>query len=1185
MRNKILLALTLLFSVSIANAFKVGGMNWVTTDGTVGQVMKTDGAGNLGWLTAIGPTFLSATAPLSYNSTSGVLLMPVGTSGQNGYISSSDWTNFNNRITGLSGDVTATGPTGSTGPSIVAATVATVGGSTAANIHTSQLATAAATDANTASTIVKRDASGNFTAGTVTVGQEINSGLTASTVPYANASKQMTSSAVTPTELGYLSGVTSAIQTQFGTKVDTIGAFGAAPTANGAIITGTSLILEPGDATHPGSVTTAGQTFAGVKTFSSQPIMSSLTASQAVFSDSSKGLVSNAITGSGNVVMSASPTMTGTIGAASETLSGTLGVTGVATFTAQPIMSSLTASQAVFSDSSKGLVSNAISGSGSVCMTTNCSMTTPALGTPSAVVLTNATGTAASLTAGLATDTVSKTGTGSTYATSTSPVFTTPNLGTPSALVLTNASGTVTNLTLVNPALGTPASGVMTNVSGTAASLTAGLATDTVSKSGTGSTYMTTASPTTTGTFTAAAIAATGVVATTNQIVAGNATVDNTTTSQKIQALATDASAGFKAGRFSANSSGAQIVLNKSRGASVGTLAVVTTADSLGNLTFQGVGTDTIAYSSAAAIIGKADGTIGSAIVPGLLDFQTANSSGTLTDRLTIDSTGLVANAGNETIAGTLGVTGTTTAAAINASGNYLASKADTANLVLAQYNSSNANAGIYGNGRSGNAFLGGNLDSIAGTSTAGGTYNYKTTNNAWALGDPAGNGAFNIYSIPSGTAASLALTAVTATPTIKVSTTGVTTFNGNGASQAVFQITSGSNPGGAQYLNPASSGHYNWLAGMQNTANDTFEITPSTATDGTTYSSPAIKMDRTGLVTVPGALTVSGTTTLGTTNTGNIVANGATMALGASSLLSGVKGLYLHPGAITDAAIARNVILDVGPSVARWTTNNSNKFIQEQINWNGGYRVDTGVTMSGDVTGVYNYGAARDTDTNDAGTMSNLYAYWANFGNVTTNATAVTTNTYGLDLTPKWQTGTVSNVYDIYLHSATTGGTGPTAGHYYGIYQEDTAAQNLFGGTTDATSSTAAATMVSGGLAVAKKLYVGTQLSVGNAMVMPGYTTSSISNGATLAVATGAPGAFNSNTSAIAGATIKLPASPGDGQMFWFASAGVITTVTWQDSGGTAGNVVGGQATIGGAGHGQQFFYNSSSSKWYAIN
>lgn len=49
-----------------------------------------------------------------------------------------------------------------------ATVVSTVGGSTAANVHSAELLANAATDANTASTIVKRDASGNFTAGTIT---------------------------------------------------------------------------------------------------------------------------------------------------------------------------------------------------------------------------------------------------------------------------------------------------------------------------------------------------------------------------------------------------------------------------------------------------------------------------------------------------------------------------------------------------------------------------------------------------------------------------------------------------------------------------------------------------------------------------------------------------------------------------------------------------------------------------------------------------------------------------------------------------------------------------------------------------------------------------------------------------------------------------------------------------------
>jgi hypothetical protein len=57
-------------------------------------------------------------------------------------------------ISALTGDVTATGP-GS-----AAATVALVGGSTASAVNTATVLTNAATDASTASTIVKRDASG-----------------------------------------------------------------------------------------------------------------------------------------------------------------------------------------------------------------------------------------------------------------------------------------------------------------------------------------------------------------------------------------------------------------------------------------------------------------------------------------------------------------------------------------------------------------------------------------------------------------------------------------------------------------------------------------------------------------------------------------------------------------------------------------------------------------------------------------------------------------------------------------------------------------------------------------------------------------------------------------------------------------------------------------------------------------
>lgn len=66
-----------------------------------------------------------------------------------------------NYITALTGDVSATGP-GS-----VAATVNAVGGVTATNVASGANLANAATNAATANTIVKRDASGNFAAGTI----------------------------------------------------------------------------------------------------------------------------------------------------------------------------------------------------------------------------------------------------------------------------------------------------------------------------------------------------------------------------------------------------------------------------------------------------------------------------------------------------------------------------------------------------------------------------------------------------------------------------------------------------------------------------------------------------------------------------------------------------------------------------------------------------------------------------------------------------------------------------------------------------------------------------------------------------------------------------------------------------------------------------------------------------------
>lgn len=107
-----------------------------------------------------------------------------------------------------------------------------------------------------------------------------------------------------------------------------------------------------------------GGALSGVTTLaaSSTVTLSGLTASQAVFTNASKELVSNAITGSGNVVMSASPTLTGTITAAAITASGA--ITGNAGFTGTTYSFTADASGGplgILEDSSGGAASHRVS--------------------------------------------------------------------------------------------------------------------------------------------------------------------------------------------------------------------------------------------------------------------------------------------------------------------------------------------------------------------------------------------------------------------------------------------------------------------------------------------------------------------------------------------------------------------------------------------------------------------------------------------------------------------------------------------------------------------------------------------------------------------------------------------------------------------------------------------------------
>jgi len=118
------------------------------------------------------------------------------------------------------------------------------------------------------------------------------------------------------------------------------------------------------------------------------------TATVAGTTDSSSTTTGSIITAGGAGIAKALFVGTTANVAGAVTLQSTLAVGGVATYSAQPIFSSLTASSAVATDASKGLVSVTNTGTGNNVLATSPTLVTPALGTPTALVGTNITGTA-----------------------------------------------------------------------------------------------------------------------------------------------------------------------------------------------------------------------------------------------------------------------------------------------------------------------------------------------------------------------------------------------------------------------------------------------------------------------------------------------------------------------------------------------------------------------------------------------------------------------------------------------------------------------------------------------------------------------------------------------------------------------------------------------------------------------
>lgn len=158
--------------------------------------------------------------------------------------------------------------------------------------------------------------------------------------------------------------------------------------------------------------------------------------------------------------------------------------------------------------------------------------------------------------------------------------------------------------------------------------------------------------------------------------------------------------------------------------------------------------------------------------------------------------------------------------------------------------------------------------------------------------------------------------------------------------------------------------------------------------------------------------------------------------------LLTSIKGVAINSGVITDDTYENPLSIFL-----RTITTINLACSHPAITAYCYPTVEAGATQSNYAAGTL-YEVLRnyyEADTDDDGTLNQLFGFRIGFGHLDTNpgADPQTVDIYGCYLKPYYKTGDITNLYSLYLASAVTGGT---VVNEWGIYQADDA-DNYLGG------------------------------------------------------------------------------------------------------------------------------------------